>query len=66
MPLCRSLLHQKTLPLPLPTPWRERTTLRTNTDPLLCPRCHQQLTLTQICYRSRDGPLKIINFPKSM
>ena len=62
VPLCRSLLHQATLPLPLPTLWRERTRLRTHTDPLLCPRCHRELVLTQIVYRSRDGPLKAINF----
>jgi hypothetical protein len=64
VPLCRSLLQQKTLPLPLPSLWRERTQLRNHTDPLICPHCHQELILTQICYRSRDGPLKIITFPK--
>lgn len=62
VPLCRSLLHQTTLPLPLPTLWRQRTHLRTQTDPLICPRCHRELVLTQIVYRSRDGPPKVINF----
>jgi hypothetical protein len=64
VPLCRSLLQQKTLPLPIPSLWRERTKLRTNTDPLLCPICRQELILSEICYRSRDGPLKTITFPK--
>lgn len=64
IPLTRSLLHQTTLPLPFPTLWRERTQLRNHTDPLICPHCHQVLILTQICYRTRDGPVKVVNFPR--
>jgi hypothetical protein len=41
-----------------PMKWRERRRKENGLDPLICPRCGNELTLVKVAYRSRDGPLK--------
>lgn len=36
--------------------WRERILEMSGKDPLACPRCGDIMTLTEIAYRTRDGP----------
>lgn len=43
---------------PVPLDWRERRRRENGLDPLVCPRCGNELTLMKVAYRSRDGPLK--------
>lgn len=44
--------------------WRERILETSGKDPLTCPRCGDIMILTEIAYRTRDGPkLKIISLP---
>lgn len=39
-----------------PKSWRERILEMSGKDPLLCPQCGDIMTLTEIAYRTRDGP----------
>lgn len=41
-----------------PMNWRERRRRENGLDPLVCPRCGEELVLMKVAYRSRDGPLK--------
>lgn len=43
---------------PIPLTWRERRLQENGLDPLICPRCGNELVLVKVAYRSRDGPLK--------
>lgn len=43
---------------PIPLGWRERRRRENGLDPLICPRCGNELMLVKVAYRSRDGPLK--------
>ena len=45
-----------------PLSWRQRILLSSGSDPLLCPDCQVEMELTEIAFRIRDGPLKIISF----
>lgn len=42
--------------------WRERIKKLSGIDPLVCPHCKIEMDLVEVCYRKRDGTLKIVNF----
>ena len=43
-----------------PKNWRERIMKSTGEDPLFCSRCNEQMILTKITYRTRDGTFKTV------
>jgi len=45
-----------------PLNWRQRQRQENGFDPLICCHCGNELQLTKIVYKSRDGPLKEIIF----
>ena len=55
-----SIARLKFSPSEQPQNWRERIIQLTGNDPLLCPRCNEQMELTKIVYRARDGTFKTV------
>ncbi len=48
-------------PNPKAKNWRELIIESTGTDPLICTKCNEQMELTEIGYRARDGTFKTVN-----
>lgn len=46
-------------PKRIPNNWRDRIIDSMNIDPLLCPRCNEQMRILEIGHRIRDGTFKI-------
>lgn len=42
--------------------WRDRIKLISGSDPLVCPHCKIEMELIEVCYRKRDGTLKVVHF----
>lgn len=43
--------------------WRKRRMIQNGIDPLLCPVCGKEMILVEAAFRSRDGPLRMWQFP---
>lgn len=54
----RYLLSLATKMCRKPLSWRTRRILQNDVDPLICRYCGSTMALTEIWYRSRDGPLE--------
>lgn len=58
LPLARTILGLEQGKKAESLDWRQRRTVQNGCDPLRCPQCGREMTLSKIVYRARDGTLK--------
>lgn len=62
LPIARVALKLREGTHPESLTWRQRRLTQNGIDPLACPMCGTEMILVEVAFRTRDGPLRVLQF----